>query len=150
MTRIYLDTSAYNRPFDDQTQPKIFLELQAVVIILQMVEAGIVELVTSSVLEYENSRNSDPIRQEAMTRYLQLAQIRQDVNEAIQQRAEQLGHNGVKAIDALHVACAETAKSNYFITCDKRLINRCQALTLRVVNPTDFVLEISSNDSSEE
>ena len=28
MTRIYLDTSAYNRPFDDQTQPKIFLESQ--------------------------------------------------------------------------------------------------------------------------
>ncbi|WP_287453945.1 PIN domain-containing protein [Leptolyngbya sp. UWPOB_LEPTO1] len=123
MTRIYLDTSAYNRPFDDQTQPKIFLELQAVVIILQMVEAGIVELVTSSVLEYENSRNSDPLRQEAMTRYLQLAEIRQEVNEAIQQRAEQLGHNGVKAIDALHVACAETANSDYFITCDKRLIN---------------------------
>ncbi|MCY6489752.1 hypothetical protein [Leptolyngbya sp. GGD] len=88
MTRIYLDTSAYNRPFDDQTQPKIFLELQAVVIILQMVEAGIVELVTSSVLEYENSRNPDLLRQEAMTRYLQLAEIRQEVNEAIQQRAE--------------------------------------------------------------
>lgn len=150
MTRIYLDTSAYNRPFDDQTQPKIFLELQAVVIILQMVEAGIVELVTSSVLEYENSRNSDLLRQEAMTRYLQLAEIRQEVNEAIQQRAEQLGHNGVKAIDALHVACAETANSDYFITCDKRLINRCQALTMRVVNPADFVLEMSSNDSSEE
>lgn len=39
MTRVYLDTSAYNRPFDDQTQPKIFLETQAVVIILQMIEA---------------------------------------------------------------------------------------------------------------
>lgn len=149
MTRIYLDTSAYNRPFDDQTQPKIFLELQAVVIILQRVEAGIVELVTSSVLEYENSRNSDLLRQEAMTRYLQLAEIRQEVNEAIQQRAEQLGHNGVKAIDALHVAGAEMANSDYFITCDKRLINRCQALTMRVVNPAD-VLEMSSNDSSEE
>ena len=128
MTRIYLDTSAYNRPFDDQTQPKIFLELQAVVIILQMVEAKIVELVSSSVLEYENSRNPYPVKQEAMNRYLQLAGLR-EVNEAIRQRAEQLEHNGLKAIDALHVACAEVASSNYFITCDKRLINRCLGLT---------------------
>lgn len=68
MTRVYLDTSVYNRPFDDQTQPKIFLETQAVVIILQMVEAKTVELVSSSVLEYENSRNPYPIKQEAMSR----------------------------------------------------------------------------------
>lgn len=66
MTRVYLDTSAYNRPFDDQTQPKIFLESQAVIIILQMIETGVVELIRSSVLEYENSRNPYPIKQEAM------------------------------------------------------------------------------------
>ena len=88
MTRIYLDTSAYNRPFDDQTQPKIFLESQAVAIILQMVEMGMIELASSSVLEYENSRNPYPIKQTAMSRSLQMAQLRQAVNEAIQQRAE--------------------------------------------------------------
>ncbi|MGF1519096.1 MAG: PIN domain-containing protein, partial [Nodosilinea sp.] len=38
--KIYLDTSIYNRPFDDQRQPKVFLETQAVILILQMVEAG--------------------------------------------------------------------------------------------------------------
>ena len=88
MTRIYLDTSAYNRPFDDQTQPKIFLESQAVAIILQMVEMGMIELASSSVLEYENGRNPYPIKQTAMSRSLQMAQLRQAVNEAIQQRAE--------------------------------------------------------------
>ena len=146
MTRVYLDTSAYNRPFDDQTQPKIFLETQAVVIILQMVEARVVELISSSVLEYENSRNPYPIKQEAMNRYLQLAELRQEVNEAIRQRAEELEQNGLKAIDALHIACAEAVNSNYFITCDKRLINRCSALTMKVMNPADFVLEMSSDD----
>lgn len=54
MTRIYLDTSAYNRPFDDQTQPKIFLESQAVTLVLQMIEAKYFELISPSVLEYEN------------------------------------------------------------------------------------------------
>lgn len=89
MTRVYLDTSTYNRPFDDQTQPKIFLETQAVVIILQMVEAKAVELISSSVLEYENSRNPYPIKQEAMSQYLQLAEFRQEVGEAIRKRAEE-------------------------------------------------------------
>jgi predicted nucleic acid-binding protein len=125
MPKIYLDTSAYNRPFDDQTQPKIFLEAQAVVIILQMIETELFKLVSSSVLEYDNSRNPYPIKQEAMNRSLKTAQLRQEVNEPIQQRAEQLEHNGLKAIDALHVACAEAVGSDWFITCDKRLINRC-------------------------
>ncbi|GAX34578.1 hypothetical protein NIES3585_05790 [Nodularia sp. NIES-3585] len=49
MTRVYLDTSIYNRPFDDQIQPKIFLETQAVILILQMVEAQLIKLVSSSV-----------------------------------------------------------------------------------------------------
>jgi predicted nucleic acid-binding protein len=150
MPKIYLDTSAYNRPFDDQTQPKIFLEAQAVAIILQMIETELFELVSSSVLEYENGRNPYPIKQEAMNRSLKTAQLRQEVNEPIQQRAEQLEHNGLKAIDALHVACAEAMGSDWFITCDKRLINRCSGLTMKVVNPVDFVLEMSSNDSGQE
>jgi predicted nucleic acid-binding protein len=150
MPKIYLDTSAYNRPFDDQTQPKIFLEAQAVAIILQMIETELFQLVSSSVLEYENSRNPYPIKQEAMNRSLKTAQLRQEVNEPIQQRAEQLEHNGLKAIDALHVACAEAMGSDWFITCDKRLINRCTGLTMKVVNPVDFVLEMGSNDSGQE
>lgn len=148
MVRVYLDTSAFNRPFDDQTQPKIFLESQAVVIVLQMVEAQLVELVGSSVLECENSRNPYPIKREAMYRYLQMARLKQEVNELIRQRAEQLERDGLKAIDALHVACAEAAHSVYLLTCDKRLINRCLGLTLKVANPVDFVLEMSTDDPS--
>jgi predicted nucleic acid-binding protein len=150
MTKIYLDTSAYNRPFDDQAQPKIFLEAQAVAIILQMLEAGTVELISSLVLEYENSRNPSLINRVAMNRYLQMAELRQEINEEIRQRSKQLEHNGVKAMDALHVACAEAAGSDYFITCDKRLINRCLALTMKVLNPVDFVLEINDDDPSQQ
>ena len=148
MTRIYLDTSIYNRPFDDRTQPKIFLETQAVILILQMVEAKLIELVSSSVLEYENSQNPYAIRQRFMNQYLQMAIMRQQVNDPIRQRAEQLEQQGIKPIDALHVACAEAANSNYFITCDKRLINRCQELTIVTLNPVDFIVEIEDEDRS--
>ncbi len=148
MTLVYLDTSIYNRPFDDQTQPKIYLETQAVILILQMVEAKLIELVNSSALEYENSRNPNPLNQSAMDRYLQMAVVKQLVNPAIRLRTGQLEQLGLKAVDALHVACAEASYSNYFITCDKRLINRASCLTLKVMNPTDFILEIEDDNQS--
>ncbi|MBW4423733.1 MAG: PIN domain-containing protein [Nostoc desertorum CM1-VF14] len=146
MARVYLDTSVYNRPFDDQTQPKVFLETQAVILILQMVEAKLIELVSSSVLEYENSRNPFIVNQQSMERYLQIATLRVLLDENIRGRAKQLEQQGIKAIDALHVACAETSQSDYFITCDKRLINRCQGLTLKAINPTDFILEMEDDN----
>jgi predicted nucleic acid-binding protein len=40
--------------------------------------------------------------------------------------------------------------SDYLITCDKRLINQCSSLAMKVMNPVDFVLEINNNDSDEE
>ena len=36
--RIYLDSCVYNRPFDDQQQPRINLETQAFLLILHMAE----------------------------------------------------------------------------------------------------------------
>jgi len=66
--KICLDTSVYNRPFDDQTQPRIWMETLALALILQLVEAGEATLVNSSVLEFENSRNPISLRQDWMTR----------------------------------------------------------------------------------
>jgi predicted nucleic acid-binding protein len=146
MTRVYLDTSIYNRPFDNQTQPKIFLETQAIILILQMVEARLIELVSSSVLEYENSRNPFVVNQQSMERYLQIATLRVLVDENIRNRAEQLQQLGIKSIDALHVACAEASQSDYFITCDRILINRCQNLSLIVINPNNFVFEVENEN----
>lgn len=79
-----------------------------------------------------------------------MARLRQEVNESIRHRANQLEQNGLKAIDALHISCAEAVSSDYFITCDKRLINRCSDLSMKVINPVDFVLELSNDDPSKE
>jgi predicted nucleic acid-binding protein len=93
-----------------------------------MIESKSVELVSSSVLEYENSRNPFPLKQQAMQKYLQMAIVKQQADETIKQRAKQFEQEGLKAIDALHVSCAEASGIDYFITSDKRLINRCQKL----------------------
>ncbi|BAB75478.1 PIN domain-containing protein [Anabaena sp. FACHB-709] len=103
---------------------------------------------SSSVLEYENSRNPFVVNQQSMDRYLQIAALRVLVDENIRNRAEQLEQEGVKAIDALHVACAEASQSDYFITCDKRLINRGQNLSITVINPNNFIFEVENDNKS--
>lgn len=131
--------SVYNRPFDDQTQPRIWLETLALVVILQMIEAGEVELVSSSVLEYENSRNPFPLRRRWVKRCLSLANHFQEVDEDLRVRAQELEKEGVGAIDALHVACAEATGSEYFLTCDDRVMRRYKG-GMRVLNPVNVVL----------
>jgi predicted nucleic acid-binding protein len=144
---IYLDTSVYNRPFDDQTQPRIWLETLAFSVILQMIESNVATLITSSVVDYENSRNPHQLRRAWVNKVTALAVDRQLVNEEIRQRADTLERDGLKPIDALHVACAEIARADYFVTCDDRLLNRYQSLhqqdiKLATCNPTELVRRI--------
>ena len=144
--RVYLDTSVYNRPYDDQTQVKIYLETQAVIILLHLIETQQIQSVNSSVLEYENSKNPFPIIQTAIQKYLTRASSFQPLNKAITKRANQLKTAGIKPIDALHVASFEASASNYFITCDQRLLNRCKALSIQAINPTEFI-EVLDNEN---
>jgi len=137
--KIYIDTSVYNRPFDDQTQPRIWLETLALGLILQLVESGEATLVNSSVLEFENSRNPFPLRREWMERCLSLATEYESVDEAIRDRSQEYEKQGVSAIDALHVSAAESANVDFFIACDDRLLKKAKQFKVKSMNPVDFV-----------
>jgi len=45
---------------------------------------------------------------------------------------------GIKEKDALHLACAIFAKSDYFITTDKKLLNK-NVGEINIINPIDFL-----------
>ena len=136
--KIYLDTSVYNRPFDDQTQPRIWLETLALALILQLVEAGEATLVNSSVLEFENSKNPFSPRQDWMARCLEQATAYQRVDASIREHAETLEGYGLRA-----VACAEAAGADYFLTCDDRLLKKQKYINISSMNPLGFVQKVS-------
>ena len=62
------------------------------------------------------------------------------MNAAIQHRATILEALGLKPLDALHVAAAEAAAAEVFLTCDDRLPRHYTSL-LRIQNPVTFVLQ---------
>lgn len=144
--RVYLDTSVYNRPFDDQQQPRIWLETMALSVILQMVESGDCVLVTSSAVAYETSKNPHTERRAWVGRVSALAGEFVNVNPAIRQRAIVLEGFGIKALDALHVACAESVSVDFLLTCDDRLIRRYGQIANTKTNVTDPVTFVRDHD----
>ncbi len=140
--KIYLDTNVYNRPFDDQTQRRIESETLIFRVVMRLVEMGDIELVSSYILEYENSRNRFVDRRKWVESKLQLATFYQEMNAEIAEGGRSLQEQGLGAIDALHVASAEAAGAEYLLTCDDRLIRRYQG-SLNLVTPANFILAIT-------
>ena len=140
--KIYLDTCSINRIFDDQSQPKIFLESSAMVTIFAMIEIKSFSLVSSEILRFENSRNPFEERRIFVSSVLAHAKVVQTINPTLLNRAQQLESiYGISGLDALHLACAEKLKCKYFITCDDRILRRYEGL-LKVLNPIQFTIEI--------
>ena len=136
--RLYLDTSVLNRPFDDQKQPRIWLETLAFSLVLSLIEAGEAALVASPIHTLENSRSPFSVRRLWVGRCLALATHTVSLTDAIRTRAHELAGHGQKPLDALHLACAEAAGADWFLTCDDRLIKRYVG-SLSVQTPTHFI-----------
>ena len=137
--RIYADICTLCRPFDDQSQPRIWLETQALGVILNLVELGQIEMVKSSIQDLESSRNPREASRLWVEQCLNLAKETAPLSPVVKQRALHLEAIGVKALDALHAAAAEASKCTHLLTCDDRFLKR-YAGPLIVLNPADFVV----------
>ncbi len=73
--RIYLDTCCLNRPFDDQSQERVRLESEAVMLIHRRVVAGDLFLIASSLLVHELMQGRDEKRQVGVLRLLSQANV---------------------------------------------------------------------------
>lgn len=142
---LYLDMCSIKRPFDDQTQVRIRLETEAVDAILSFCQQGDHQLVSSDALLFEKARNPNQDRQAYAARILGLGTsvVRHSVD--ISQRASEWIHYGVMLLDALHLASAESAKADYFVTGDDQLRHRSKRVdtSLRICSPLELVQELS-------
>lgn len=148
--RIYLDVCCLNRPFDDQTQDRIHLESEAVVIILKHVRSGHWEWISSEVVEYEIGRAPDVGRRQKVESLIPYACQRITLDAAVLQRGNEVEKIGFGSYDALHLACAEVGKADVFLTTDDRILRvaneRAELLAVKVGNPLAWLKEVLQNE----
>jgi predicted nucleic acid-binding protein len=142
---IYLDLCAIQRPLDTPNQIRIVLESDAVLGIITLCDMGKVELLSSDALLYEGEQNSLPVRKEHAAAVLAKAKGFVNITEKEKSRAADIIRSGIKPLDALHMALAESGNADYFCTCDDKLLQnskKVKDLTVKVINPVDLVQEI--------
>ena len=143
--KIYLDNCILQRPLDDQTQPRIFLESQVVSEIFSLCESGELELIASEILEIEVNKTPNPKRKKLAQKVLAFAFDKILTTKEIINRAAEFEKRGFAAFDALHLASAEAAQADYFCTCDDKFLKRAKAqndVQIRVCNPLELAQEI--------
>lgn len=131
--RLYFDNNVYNRPFDDQGIPRNRDEAQAVEVLLEKVETGEVVLVSSFMVEQEHNLLPSSARR-AQVGALIHGSAEEYVGQTptVMQRARVLESAGLPRQDALHLAAAEQAQVDYFVTCDDKLLKRARRIGVRV------------------
>src|SRR3990170_5573410 len=125
--RIYMDVCCLNRPFDDQSQDRIRIESEAVLAILNRCLHDWA-LVGSEAIDYEISKIPDDERKTGVKVLAAISRDRVTVEESILRRASELENIGLKALDALHLACAEKS-AEVMLTTDDDIMKTTRANT---------------------
>lgn len=145
MPDVYLDVCCLNRPYDDQSQDRVRLEAEAILLIMRRVDSGEWQLTTSEAVRFEVGRIADSERKTSIENFLRLATRVIIAGQVEYGRMQQLQHLGFRPLDALHIACAERAGVDVFLTTDDRLSNLAKRVSgqlyVRVANPLIWLAE---------
>jgi predicted nucleic acid-binding protein len=144
--KLYFDACCLNRLTDDQRQERIRREAEAMEKLMGFVADQRAVWVSSQVLIAEIARNPNAERREDALNLLSFAGEVIPTGADILQRARVLEALGFSGFDALHLACAESAHVDAFLTTDDRLLRRAQrgvgSVAVRVSNPLSFLEEV--------
>ncbi len=142
--KIYLDVCCLNRPFDDWAQERVRLEGESILSIMERINAGEWQLVSSEAiaLELEQMRNLE--KREDILNLLQWATNKVVINEDIDRRSRELEGLGFGLYDSFHLACAEASQVDIFLSTDDRLLKNALrhqvTLKVEISNPTIWLI----------
>ena len=150
--RIYLDACCLNRPFDDQTQPRIALETQAVLSILSQCQSGQWKLIASGALDAELDQTPDLERLKNVKAILAIAKIKVVSSPSLEARSRELQKLGFSGYDATHIASAEKSNADIFLTTDDRLIkkarNNISLIHVEIDNPVQWLIKTTQAEDN--
>jgi predicted nucleic acid-binding protein len=140
-----MDLCCFNRPFDDQSFLVNQIETEAKLDIQERIRQGELYLCWSFVLDYENAANPFEEVSKRIAQWKNLANSDCDLSDDITTKAEELMKLGLRQLDASHIACAIHLGADYFLTTDKKILNK-QISEIIVMNPIDFIRRDNDED----
>ena len=148
--KIYLDTCCLSRRFDDQTQTRIHQETEAIRQILNYFRDGHWLWISSDVLVDEIENNPEETEQIQIRRWL--IHVDQDISVETSEmsRGGEIEKLTFQAMDALHLACAESGSADVLLTTDDGLLNKARSvhtqLNIEVDNPHEWLRKVRKNE----
>ncbi len=139
--RVYLDTSVYGRPFDDQNQRRIQQEAEAFVDIFAEVVKGTMTLIGSDILKLEVRRNPEALERERIGAYLAYCAEMVSQSEEVLKLARELREITMGVRDAIHLASAVIGNAQYFLTCDDQVARKA-SLIQEVLGKRGFKVDV--------
>ena len=102
--------------------------------------------VSSDMVQYEVEQTPDSERCRRVRGLITFADVVADVTDKVARRAVELQSLGFKAVDAIHVACAEASHGDVLLTTDDRFLRVARRnagrIQVRVENPIDWLREV--------
>lgn len=144
--KIYLDVCCLSRPFDDQEQARIRLECEAVLLVIDKMKAEKWAVFNSDAIKTELENIPDESKEKQLRDFLK--EIESEYvcyNQNAFDRAQELSGIGFGNMDALHIACAEEAKVDIFLSTDDKLVKIAKKnkvkIKIKIENPVNWLRE---------
>ncbi len=139
---IYLDNCCYSRLTDEDTRLNVIAEAAKIQTIIDNRFFGGYMIAGSRIvtIEMENNPN-DAAREKSMRTYRSAVTGEVGITAQVIARAQGLESNGLRPMDARHLAAAEAIYADYLLTTDLDFIKKCSKpdfTTVKVINPIDF------------
>jgi len=142
--KIYMDACCYNRPMDDQNQDRIYIESEVIKSILLKCEQGVIKLLGSNVIEYELNNNPNIDKKNKSLVLYNCINENYSLTDEITKLANEFEKNGIKALDSLHLAMAESSGADVLLTVDDGFIKLSSKVNtkVKVINPVKWMMEV--------
>lgn len=144
--KVYLDACCLNRPFDDQSQPRVRFEAEAISLILEKLNQREWDWVGSEILLHKVGQNPDLENRQRVLSFASLAHQVIELSDKILSRADELEEAGFDSYDAIHLASAEFGKVDVFLTTDDQILKvaarKKSLFSFTVENPVKWLEEV--------
>ncbi len=152
MVTVYLDNCCYNRPFDDRSNIKNYLEREAILLVLQMAYDRNFRIVGSEILEREMGMiSNEEKRRNVEILYHSIVDDVILLDNLISERAKDIvKQSSIKAFDSLHLASAEY-QADILLTTDIKFIKAANRIVtkIKVQDPISFILEVNNHEHND-